>query len=578
MSKVRVLYDFTAESANEVSTFVGEELIVLDPNSYEGWLKIRNNRGEEGIVPNAYVENIEDDDDIPPPPTPSSAEPPAYVNSYEQTNSTSQSSYVNTNYNPGPSAWDNAAPAPAPPTTYNQASIKQASTTHYSDSDDFDEDEGHGGGGVHSRVGSKNGSMNAADRASTMSAASSSNALAKHKNKNSFGLDVFLLCGAVKKVLESDKLGIIVLNDQRMSLWKRRCPPYSISIINHIIDKKYHGVKTFVSYEIQTEKFPQKVKRRYNQFSWLHERLEEKYPNICIPPLPDKALKGNFEEDFIMKRKAKLELWLNRLASHPIINESEVFIHFLQCDDTSAKWKAGKRKAEKDENRGAQWFATLTVPGESTDTITSIKDRVEKFSKASTFLDNNVKNVCSALEKISSTHVSSYKKELNVLGKRFEELGTALSAEPLDAQNNNILSRAMVTCGNTYNQIGNSYAEQPKEDASPLLDRLYLYRGIVQQMPDIVQFEKNAIQTYEEFQQKPEKLLGRSLMEVAPRREVISHVTFAEINQFNKDKVEDITICMKTFLQKQIEFYSEITECLRRSLAGFEQIPITKKF
>ena len=43
------------------------------------------------------------------------------------------------------------------------------------------------------------------------------------------------------------------LNDYRQSLWKRRCPPYSISIINHLIDKKYHGVKSFVCYEIQTE-------------------------------------------------------------------------------------------------------------------------------------------------------------------------------------------------------------------------------------------------------------------------------------------------------------------------------------
>ncbi len=173
---------------------------------------------------------------------------------------------------------------------------------------------------------------------------------------------------------------------------------------------------------------------------------------------------------------------------------------------------------------------------------------------------------------------SSVKKDLTTLGRRFEELGTALSNEALESQNNAILSRALVTCGNTYVQIGNSYADQPKEDVNPLLDRLYLYRGIVQQMPDIVQFEKNAISTYEELQQRPEKLQGRNLMEVASRREVISHVTFAEINHFNREKVEDITICMKTFLKKQIEFYTEITECLKRSLAGFEQIPVTKKF
>ena len=95
-------------------------------------------------------------------------------------------------------------------------------------------------------------------------------------------------------------------------------------------------------------------------------------------------------------------------------------------------------------------------------------------------------------------------------------------------------------------------------------------------MPDIVQFEKNAIQTYEEFQQKPEKLQGRSLMEVAPRREIISHVTFAEINQFNKDKVDDMTQYMRSFLLKQIEFYSEITECLKKAYSGFEKIPVAK--
>jgi hypothetical protein len=216
----------------------------------------------------------------------------------------------------------------------------------------------------------------------------------------------------------------------------------------------------------------------------------------------------------------------------------------------------------------------IIVPGESTDTTTSIKERVEKFSKASYSLDYSIKNLCGALEKISSLHTTTYKKELNNLGKRFEEFGSTLSAEPLDAQNNSALSRAMVTAGNTYNQICLSYGEQSKEDIFPLLDRLGLYRGIIQQMPDIVQFEKNAIQHYEEFQQKPEKLQGRALSEVAPRREIISHVTFAEINQFNKDKVEDLTLYMRSFLQKQIEFYSEITECLKKAYSGFEQIPI----
>ena len=286
---------------------------------------------------------------------------------------------------------------------------------------------------------------------------------------------------------------------------------------------------------------------------------------------------GNFEDEFIMKRKAQLELWLNRLSSHPVISESEVFIHFLQCDDTSSKWKAGKRKAEKDEYRGAQWFCTLTVPGESVDTTLAIKDKIEKFSKSTAHLDNSVKAICGALDKIGTYHTSSYKKEIINLGKRFEDLGSSLSADPLDAPNNSALSRAMVTAGNTYTQIGNLYGEQAREDIGPLFDRFSLYRGLIQQMPDIVQFEKNSIQTYEEFTQRPEKLQGRNLHEIAPRREIISHVTFAEINQFNRDKVDDITNYMRSFLQKQIDFYSEITDCLKRAQSSFDQIPVAKQ-
>jgi sorting nexin-9/18/33 len=262
------------------------------------------------------------------------------------------------------------------------------------------------------------------------------------------------------------------------------------------------------------------------------------------------------------------------MAAHPVVGQSEVFIHFLQCDEGSSKWKAGKRKAEKDEYHGAQWFCTLTVPGESVDTTNGIKERVEKFSKATLSLNNCIKNASSNLEKISYNNSTVYKKELNNLGKRFEEMGVTLANESLDATNNSKLSSAMHTVGNAFGQIGNMYGDQAKHDINPLLDRFQLYQGILQEMPGILQIEKSAIQTYEEYQVRPEKLEGRSLMEVAPRRDIISHVTFAEINQFNKDKVDDLTAYMKSFLSEQIKFYTEITECLKRAQSEFDKIPV----
>lgn len=302
----------------------------------------------------------------------------------------------------------------------------------------------------------------------------------------------------------------------------------------------------------------------------------EKYPNLCIPPLPGKAVTGNFDDEFLNKRKSQLELWLNKMASHPVVGQSEVFVHFLQCDEGSSKWKAGKRKAEKDDYRGAQWFCTLTVPGESVDTTNAIKEKVDRFSRDCTNLENCVKNVSNSLEKLSAINSTVLRKEYVYLGKKLDDFGIALNKDSLEAPYNHELTDALITTGNTYTQIGNMFGEQPKTDINPLLDRFHLYKGIIQQMPEIVQFEKQSIQTYEEFQAKPEKLEGRNLMEIAPRREIISHVTFAEINQFNADKVEHFNQYMKSFLEQQITFYSEVTECLKRAHASFNKIPSNK--
>ena len=102
------------------------------------------------------------------------------------------------------------------------------------------------------------------------------------------------------------------------------------------------------------------VKRRYNHFVWLYEVLEERYPNIILPTLPEKVVTGNFSKDLLESRKTQLELWLNYLSAHPVIGECETFIHFLQSDES--KWKDGKRKAESDELKGGYWMNKVSAP------------------------------------------------------------------------------------------------------------------------------------------------------------------------------------------------------------------------
>ena len=94
---------------------------------------------------------------------------------------------------------------------------------------------------------------------------------------------------------------------------------------------------------------------------------------------------GRYGEDFVEKRREKLQMWTNRIARHPVISRSDVFHHFLACPDEKVdyrnhththsllfiylfiylffyslkEWKAGKRKAEKDEVTNGALYLTL---------------------------------------------------------------------------------------------------------------------------------------------------------------------------------------------------------------------------
>ena len=42
---------------------------------------------------------------------------------------------------------------------------------------------------------------------------------------------------------------------------------------------------------------------------------------------------GRYGEDFVEKRREKLERWSNRIARHPVLSRSSVITHFFLCDD-----------------------------------------------------------------------------------------------------------------------------------------------------------------------------------------------------------------------------------------------------
>ncbi|XP_036397344.1 sorting nexin-4 [Megalops cyprinoides] len=82
---------------------------------------------------------------------------------------------------------------------------------------------------------------------------------------------------------------------------------------------------------------PDSLWRRYSEFELLRNYLLVTYPFIVVPPLPEKRAEfvwhklsaDNMDPDFVERRRAGLENFLLRVASHPILSNDKIFHHFL---------------------------------------------------------------------------------------------------------------------------------------------------------------------------------------------------------------------------------------------------------
>lgn len=111
---------------------------------------------------------------------------------------------------------------------------------------------------------------------------------------------------------------------------------------------------TYIVYLVETRVTDREMKsfgdgttsvwRRYSEFEIVRNYLDATYPAVVVPPLPEKkatylwqnAPSDKFNLDFIERRRAALEIYLLRCASHPILCADKVFMSFLRQD---SGWK-----------------------------------------------------------------------------------------------------------------------------------------------------------------------------------------------------------------------------------------------
>ncbi|OXU24053.1 hypothetical protein TSAR_005731 [Trichomalopsis sarcophagae] len=186
---------------------------------------------------------------------------------------------------------------------------------------------------------------------------------------------------------------------------------YTVYLIEtKVIDPEFKDVLTNIS----------SLWRRYTEFELLRAYLEISYPYIVLPPLPEKKVlyawqkvtTDTFDPDFVDRRRAGLENFLLRVASHPVLSFDKHFMGFLQQTD-------GWRESIKET--GYLQIAESKLKALSVSVRLRKPDkRFETVKNYGIELQNNLCNVLRIRARLAEKQYSFYKLHANY-GRVFSE-------------------------------------------------------------------------------------------------------------------------------------------------------------
>ena len=157
------------------------------------------------------------------------------------------------------------------------------------------------------------------------------------QQNNFFNMDSFVSCQQIEKTKISDTENFQI----ELKLPKKI--------------EKFFG--SYITYGISTIPLDLNTRRRYSEFDWLKNYLDVKFPNLIVPPISKKNILEKMSENLISKRSRTLEQFLNAIADHPILRNSQIFYDFLSLNEEEYQKK--KSEYEKPEINNVNDLITL---------------------------------------------------------------------------------------------------------------------------------------------------------------------------------------------------------------------------
>ncbi|KAJ6240399.1 sorting nexin [Anaeramoeba flamelloides] len=360
-------------------------------------------------------------------------------------------------------------------------------------------------------------------------------------------------------------------------LWDEQGTKFTVTVGN---PKKEGKIRNFTTYQIASR--GTSVPKRYSNFVWLRTKLVSEYPNLLIPPIPEKQ-SNKFDEKVIKNRKIGLENFLNWITAHPVLRTSPLVTNFLKekMDSNQKKFskKLGKRSIPFSQKIGYQSGLSSTEETEE----------VDRFIEGINSLTEHLNIVCKSIKNNLIKNRVMIANDLKKLGKAYQDLssndGKGICWKN-NCKNSRKIQDGLNTIGRNMTAISQSWMDLSEIETYKLLNTFKQYQKINTSMIDCLKPRNESCDKFNYTQKKfiqfstnsnPKLDEIRKQVEITEEnRTLMNKIALAEMEFLHLQRQKDFKKMLTEYVKQQISFHTNISKKWKDTKKIFDSIEIER--
>ncbi|KAJ6669704.1 hypothetical protein lerEdw1_000253 [Lerista edwardsae] len=330
-------------------------------------------------------------------------------------------------------------------------------------------------------------------------------------------------------------------------------------------EKVGDGMNAYMAYRVTTKtslsmfhKNEFSVKRRFSDFLGLHSKLASKYLHVgyIVPPAPEKSIVGmtkvkvgkedSSSTEFVEKRRAALERYLQRTVKHPTLLQDPDLRQFLESSElpravnTQALSGAGILRMV---NKAADAVNKMTIKMNESDAW--FEEKQQQFEN----LDQQLRKLHASVEALVC-----HRKELSANTAAFAKSAAMLG----NSEDHTALSRALSQLAEVEEKIDQLHQEQAFADFYVFSELLGDYIRLIGAVKGVFDYRMKCWQKWQDAQvMLQKKREAEAKLQLANKPDKLQQA---------KDEIKE----WETKVQQGERDFEQISKTIRKEVGRFE--------